>query len=462
VPGADAGRPSAPRTAGRVRALLVSGAVLAAGMGAVPAPGAGAGVRAPAPNDELFVQQWNLDAIGIPRAWDVSTGEGVVVAVLDTGVAYQDVGPARRAPDLAGTRFVPGWDFVDDDAHPDDVPRPGEGSQGTHLAGLIAATTNNALGIAGVAPGAAIMPVRVLGPDGSARGDVIARGLRFAADNGARVANVSLGPNVDASSLTEAVGYAVGRGVTVVLAPGQGGLASLAVPAALPDALTVGAVGYENERTEYSYFGPGLDLVAPGGDVQVDQNRDGIDDGIVAQTLFERPDGFCFCARQGMPVAAAHVSGVAALVLADGRASTPAEVGELLTATAADLGPPGPDEEYGAGLVQATRALGMPPLPGEVPPRTGEGRALPATAPAAEPEDGDVPAGPASGGGNAGARSLFGRTPGSGDSDLGEWLRRRRTELTGLGALVVLGGVTGLVRRRRERRRNRPVEIVEP
>jgi subtilisin family serine protease len=452
------------RGPGRAGALLFDGALLVVGA-AAPLSGSSVTVGtafghtagAPAPNDELFAQQWNLHAIGIPRAWDVSTGQGVVVAVLDTGVAYEDDGPYRRADDLAGTTLVPGWDFVDDDAHPDDVPVPGQGSQGTHVAGVIAATTNNFLGGAGVAPGAAIMPVRVLSPDGSGSSEVIARGLRFAADNGARVANVSLGPRVDASLLAEAVAYAVGRGVTVVVAPGAGALGNLGVPAALPDALVVGAVGYENVRAEYSYFGPGLDLVAPGGDVQIDQNRDGIDDGIVAQTLFGRPDAFCFCLRQGMPSAAAHVSGVAALVLAAGSASTPAEVGALLVSTAADLGPPGHDSEYGAGLVQATRALGMPPLPGEVPPRTGEGR--PAPEPSPEPDDGADRVAPPSGGGNQGAKSLFGSTPGSpGDSGVGDWLRRRRTELAGLTALAVLGGVTGLVRRRRERRRERHEE----
>ena len=424
--------------------------------------GARATVQAQAPDDELFSQQWNLGTIGIPRAWDVSTGEGVVVAVLDTGVAYEDDGPYRRAPDLAGTRFVPGWDFVDDDAHPNDVPVSGRGSQGTHVAAVIAATTNNRFGTAGVAPGAAIMPVRVLSADGSGHVETIARGLRFAADNGASVANVSLGPRVDAPLLGEAVAYAVAKGVTVVVAPGEGGLASLALPAALPDTLVVGAVGYQNERTEYSYFGPGLDLVAPGGDVQIDQNRDGIDDGIVAQTLFGRPDGFCFCLRQGMPSAAAHVSGVAALVRAAGRGNTPAELRELLLATAADLGPPGPDVEYGAGLVQATRALGMPPLPGEEPPRSGAGRPAPESPPAWEPSDGGDRFGLPSGGGDPGANSLFGGpAEGPEDSGLGEWLRRRRAELAGLATLVVGGGTAALVRRRRERRRQRPADPVE-
>ena len=466
MPGADAGRLSAGRRAGRARALLGAGAVLVAGVEAVPAgalrgpdavAGARATVRAPAPDDELFSQQWNLGAIGIPRAWDVSTGQGVVVAVLDTGVAYEDDGPYRRAPDLAGTRFVPGWDFVDDDAHPNDVPVSGRGSQGTHVAAVIAATTNNRFGTAGVAPGAAIMPVRVLGADGSGTAETIARGLRFAADNGASVANVSLGPRVDAPSLGDAVAYAVARGVTIVVAPGEGGLASLALPAALPAALVVGAVGYQNERAEYSYFGPGLDLVAPGGDVQIDQNRDGIDDGIVAQTVFERTDGFCFCLRQGMPSAAAHVSGVAALVLAAGRASTPGEVRELLVAAAADLGPPGPDAEYGAGLVQATTALGMSPLPGEEPPRRGAGRPTPEFAPAPQPDDVGLPFG----GGGPGANPLFGPAQGPDDSGLGEWLRRRRAELAGLAALVVGGGAAVLVRRRRERHRRRPADTVE-
>ncbi|HWC10596.1 MAG TPA: S8 family serine peptidase, partial [Acidimicrobiales bacterium] len=197
-------------------------------------------------------------------------------------------------------------------------------------------------------------------------------------------------------------------------------------------------------------------LVAPGGDVLVDQNRDGIDDGVVAQTLFERPDNFCFCFREGMATAAAHVSGVAALVLAAGRAETPAEVRDLLVSTAADLGPPGPDEEYGAGLVQATRALGLLPRPGDVPAGADQGR------PRGPAAGGEVESGGGRGS-NPAAAALFGTPPGGPqDSGFGAWLRRRRPERAGRGALAVLGGAVSLGRRRRERDRRRAPERAGP
>jgi serine protease len=312
------------------------------------------------PNDPLFGSQWNLRAIGIPDAWKVTDGTGAVVAVLDTGVAYEDFGSHRRAPDLAGTRFVPGYDFLDNDDHPDDEVEPGRPSHGTHIAGTIAETTGNGLGTAGVAPGAAIMPIRVLAPDGSGTGADIAKGLRFAADHGANIANLSLGGSAGSDELADAVNYAISKGVTVVVSSGDDGFSQLRFPAAYPGVIAVGAVRYDNTRAQYSNFGPRLDLVAPGGDTEVDQNGDGLDDGIVQQAVNGDLASFCFCFKEGTSSAAAHVSGVAALVFASGRARQPAEIARLLTSTALDLGPPGHDDEYGAGLVLATRALGLP------------------------------------------------------------------------------------------------------
>ncbi|HEV2768893.1 MAG TPA: S8 family serine peptidase, partial [Solirubrobacteraceae bacterium] len=157
----------------------------------------GAPPKVEPPRDPLFRHQWHLPAIEVPAAWAISRGAGATVAVLDTGAAYEDRAPYRRAPDLAGTRFVSGWDFVDDDAHPDDVPPSGGlRSHGTHIAGIIAQTTGNGIGGAGVAPAAAIMPIRVLRPDRNGSGQDIARGLLFAADHGADVANLSIaGPS---------------------------------------------------------------------------------------------------------------------------------------------------------------------------------------------------------------------------------------------------------------------------
>jgi serine protease len=313
-----------------------------------------------APDDPLFATaQWHLHAVGVPEAWKVSTGVGATVAVLDTGVAYEDLPPFHRAPDLAGTRFVPGYDFVDDDPHPDDVPVPSQHTHGTHIAGTIAQTSGNGIGGAGVAPGAAIMPVRVLAPDGTGTTWATAKGLRFAADHGANVANLSLGGTAGAPELADAVSYAVSKGVTVVVASGDDGRPSLLYPAAYPDVIAVGAVRLDGTRPRYSNYGPGLALVAPGGDLQSDQNGDRLDDGIVQQTVFDEPGSFCFCFLEGTSSAAAHVSGAAALVVASGRATRPADVRAALVSTAHDLGPPGRDDDYGAGLLQIPPALGL-------------------------------------------------------------------------------------------------------
>lgn len=312
------------------------------------------------PNDPLFRYQFHLPAIQIPSAWAVSRGEGATVAVLDTGVAYENRGPYRRAPDLDGTRFVAGWDFVDDDPHPDDVPpRGGRRSHGTQIAGIIAQTTGNRLGGAGVAPAAAIMPVRVLEPDltGSAR--AIARGLRFAADHGADVVNLSIAGPSPSRVLRDALDYAAARGVTVVAAAGNDGRPSVSWPAAYPDVVAVGAVGQQLRRARYSNYGRPLDLVAPAGAGDLLDTGYGPGDGVVAQTLKGRPSDFCFCFMASTSAAAAEVSGVAALLVGSGRASTPAKVRAALLSSARDLGPRGRDPEYGAGLVQARGALSV-------------------------------------------------------------------------------------------------------
>lgn len=282
------------------------------------------------------------------------------MAVLDTGVAYEDRGPYRRAPDLAGTRFVAGWDFVDDDPYPNDASPPvGRRSHGTQTAGIISQTTGNATGGAGVAPAAAIMPIRVLRPDltGSARD--IARGLRFAADHGADVANLSIAGPSQTRVVTDAVRYAAAKGVTVVAAAGNDGRPSVSWPAADPRVIAVGAVGQDLTRARYSNYGRALDLVAPAGAGDLVDSGRGPGDGVLAQTLIGEPSDFCFCFTASTSAAAAQVSGVAALLVGSGRAKSPAEIRAALLSSARDLGPRGQDPEYGAGLVQAWRALAV-------------------------------------------------------------------------------------------------------
>ena len=310
------------------------------------------------PNDPLFRHQWHLPATQIPSAWAISRGAGATVAVLDTGVAYADRGPYRRAPDLARTRFVAGWDFVDDDPYPHDVPPPrGRRSHGTHIAGIIAQTTGNGIGGAGVAPAAAIMPIRVLEPDRTGSARAIARGLRFAADHGADVVNMSIAGPSPTRVLTEAVDYAAAKGVTVVAAAGNDGRPSVSWPAAHPKVIAVGAVGQNLTRAFYSNYGMPLDLVAPAGAGNLVDTGYGPADGVPAQTLKGGPSDFCFCFMASTSAAAAQVSGAAALLVGSGRAKSPAEIRAALLSSAQDLGPRGHDPEHGAGLVQARRAL---------------------------------------------------------------------------------------------------------
>lgn len=342
----------------RARTEVAVAVATALAFSAAPALGV-AERRVAGPDDPLFGSQWHLRAVGVPDAWRVTRGAGATVAVLDTGVAYEDAGRYRKAPDLTGTAFVPGWDFVDDDDAPHDEPLPGRQSHGTHMAGTIAQTTDNGIGGAGVAPGASVMPVRVLGADGTGKAEVITEGLRFAADHGADVANLSLGGTEGTEALAEAVSYAIAKGVTVVVSAGDEGTPVIGFPAAYPGVIAVGAVRLDRTRAGYSSHGPRLDLVAPGGDLTADQDQDGLDDGIVQQTVFGEPSSFCFCFKNGTSSAAAHVSGVAALLVASGRASRPDDVRAALLSSAEDLGPPGRDDEYGAGLVNAARALGI-------------------------------------------------------------------------------------------------------
>jgi serine protease len=302
------------------------------------------------PNDPYYRHQWHLDQIGMPRAWQRERGDGVVVAVIDTGVAYRTEGRFQRAPDLAGTRFVGGWDFVEGDAFADD-----EHGHGTHVAGTIAQTTNNRLGVAGVAPGASIMPVRVLDRNGSGSWGSIAAAIRFAADHGAHVINMSLGGGSRSRTIERAIAHAHRRGVVVVAAAGNTGRGPVEYPARHDHVIAVSAVRFDREITPYSSRGDGLDIAAPGGDLRVDQNGDGMPDGVLQNTIVNRDPGrFDYLAWQGTSMAAPHVAGVAALVRGAG-VTDPDAIERALLTSAQSLGDRG---LYGAGLVRADAALG--------------------------------------------------------------------------------------------------------
>ena len=302
-------------------------------------------VYLPAPlevNDPYLKYQWNLPAIQAAAAWDVSTGEGITVAIIDTGIDF-------RAPDLANTQHLPGFDFANNDADPTD-----DQGHGTHVAGTVAQSTNNGTGVAGVAFNARLLPIKVLGSDGQGSYEAIIQGLYYAVDQGAKVINMSLAGKAGSQSLQEAVAFAHSKGVVVVAAAGNSN-SSIEFPAAYDESvIAVGATNFSNVRSPYSNFGPQIDIVAPGGDVGVDQNGDGYGDGIIQQTFKTGSQTYTYLFFEGTSMASPHVAGVAALMLSRQPNASPDEIRDTILRTALNLGP---TEQFGAGLIQARAAI---------------------------------------------------------------------------------------------------------
>jgi serine protease len=305
------------------------------------------------PDDPLYKSQWHFDMVHAEDAWGTARGDGVVVAVIDTGVSPGLLGRGeksrwRRVPDLKETEFVAGYNFVDDNGDPSD----GNG-HGTHVAGTIAQSTNNALGVAGLAHKAKIMPIKVLSDRGSGTVADIANGIRFAADHGAKVINMSLGGGLYSATLARAVKYAHDKGVTVVCAAGNGGREKVEYPAAYDGCVAVSALGPDGKLAFYSSYGRELDIAAPGGDTRVDLNKDGLPDGVLQDTIARGdPTKHGFFPFQGTSMATPHVAAVAALVISAG-VTDPDRVERVLESTARDLGD---KTRYGAGGLDAAGA----------------------------------------------------------------------------------------------------------
>jgi len=318
------------------------------------------------PNDPMFTQQWGLTRINCPDAWDRTTGSAAVtVAVVDTGI---DLNHPELAPLLiAGQDLVDwapgsvpqaGWvfegDFMGVDATPQD-----EVGHGTHVAGTIACLSNNGTGVAGVTWSSRLMPVRVLARSReTATGRIsgfgssanIAAGIRWAADHGAQIINMSLGGYGDAQVEREAVAYAIARGVVVVAAMGNDNTAAPSYPAAYPDVIAVAATDASDHRASFSNTGAWIDVSGPGVQVQ--------------STYWDNT----YASLSGTSMATPHVAGVAALILAVAPTTSAAQVANILRSTARALrdapGDPVPNDRYGYGLVQAAAAVNMasPPI----------------------------------------------------------------------------------------------------
>jgi serine protease len=305
------------------------------------------------PNDPEYKYQWHFGQIGMPEAWKLADGEGVIVAVIDTGVAYENYKKFHRVPDLAETKFTKGYDFVGNTEHADD-----DHAHGTHVAGTIAQSTNNGIGVAGIAHKATIMPLKVLSASGSGSVAAIGDAIRYAADNGAKVINMSLGGRFPSRVLEKAVKYAHDKGVVVVCAAGNDGSKRVSYPAAYPGAVAVAATQYDETTTFYSNYGKEIDVAAPGGNTQVDQNGDGRPDGVLQNTIVTGdPSRDGYFAFMGTSMASPHVAGVAALVISQG-VTNPDAVEEILKTTArAPKGPKLDRDKYGAGIIDAPAAI---------------------------------------------------------------------------------------------------------
>jgi len=301
------------------------------------------------PNDTAFAvtsQVYGQNIVDAPQAWDLSIGvTNTVIAILDSGVN-------RQHPEFAG-RVLPGYDFINDDDDPAD-----DHGHGTHVTGIAAAALNNGQGGAGICPQCMILPVKVLDSGNKGTWGSVAAGIYYAVDQGARVINLSLGATVSSRTLEDAISYAEAQDVLVVASAGNAASTTPYYPAAIPYVIAVGATTDSDVQWALSNMGDHLDLTAPGYRIY--------------STYFDLEQGG-YALMSGTSMASPFVTGLVGLLASFAPALTGAEVYDIMTAAADDLGEPGKDAIYGYGRVNVYQALvaangGDEPPSGDNPP----------------------------------------------------------------------------------------------
>lgn len=286
------------------------------------------------PNDPMFGEQWGMTRVGAETAWNYSCGMGVKVAILDTGCSCYDDKGFIIPSDLKKMKCNPGYNFIDNsDFAAADHPH------GQHVASTVAEDTNNGIGAAGLANCVSIMPVKVLSAEGGGSDEGVAEGIRWAADHGAQVINMSLGSDYPSDILEDAVNYAYDKGVVIIAAAGNSG-GSCGFPAAYEHVIAVSALQQNDTLADFSSRGPQVAIAAPGKD-------------ILQQTIKEEGWEETYASYSGTSMACPHVSAAAALIVASG-ISKPDAVKEKLQSTA---DPKKEHNLYGAGVLRADRAV---------------------------------------------------------------------------------------------------------
>jgi subtilisin family serine protease len=285
------------------------------------------------PNDSYVVSgnEWHLQKIQAPQAWDYTAGApNTIIAILDSGIN-------SAHPDLAG-RVLPGYDFVSDNSDPAD-----DFGHGTAVAGTAVAAGNNNIGVAGVAFGCAVLPVKVVDSSGFASYSCVAQGIKYAVDHGARVINLSIAGDTPSSTLQSAIDYAWSNNVVVVAAAGNNGDSTPQYPAACAHVVGVSATEPDDSLATFSSYGSFVALAAPGDNIWTTQ-RD-----------LSNPYG----AWRGTSFASPIVASAAALIAAANPTLSNTQIVSVLETAADDLGLPGYDPSFGFGRVNAFRAVAL-------------------------------------------------------------------------------------------------------